>query len=76
MRTVYTLIRISYFFYFLFFFIYYLFHIDHCYFTITYLYTIKSLQILYANLSQQLHTIKSNLKVLHGQNHRDHHWRN
>ena len=28
--------------------------------------------MLYANLSQQLHTIKSNLKVLHGQNHRNH----
>ena len=32
--------------------------------------------MLYANLSQQLHTIKSNLKVLHRQNHRNHHWRN
>ena len=32
--------------------------------------------MFYANLSQQLHTIKSNLKVLHGQNHRNHHWRN
>ena len=32
--------------------------------------------MLYANLSQQLHTIKSNLKVLHGQNHRNHHCRN
>ena len=32
--------------------------------------------MLYANLSQQLHTIKSNLQVLHRQNHRNHHWRN
>ena len=32
--------------------------------------------MLYTNLSQQLHTIKSNLKVLHGENHRNHHWRN
>ena len=32
--------------------------------------------MLYANLSQQLHTIKPNLKVLHGQNHRNHQWRN
>ena len=32
--------------------------------------------MLYANLSQQLHTIKSNLKVLHGQNYRNRHWRN
>ena len=32
--------------------------------------------MLYANLRQQLHTIKSNLKVLHKQSHRNHHWRN
>ena len=33
-------------------------------------------KILYANLSQQLHTITTNLKVLHGHNHRNHPWRN
>ena len=32
--------------------------------------------MLYANLSQQLHTIKTKQKVLHGQNHRNHTWRN
>ena len=53
-----------------FFFVYficYLFHIDICYFTICY---------FYANLSQQLHTIKTNYKKLHRQNHRNHLWRN
>ena len=32
--------------------------------------------MFYANLSQQLYTSKSNQKVLHGQNHRNDHWRN
>ena len=32
--------------------------------------------MLYANLSQQLHIIKSYLKVLNEQNHRSHHLRN
>ena len=32
--------------------------------------------MLYANLSQQLHTIKTKYKVLHRQNHRNHPWKN